>query len=294
MDLFLYILLTSILLVGIFFFNKKINLNYKNFGINNFKLYLECILINLSSLCFGKNYFSFSVYLVAIIMIYLVYLTKGYNEIKEENIRVAKSAKYFATHFIFILLLNFPICFISGLKIIGFTFLSALALLVIFALETLVCVKREEGYKLKTPEEISKLFPNYDINNLYKMCFDTFITIEKNLTTHTIDNIKTYLEEAMYNSYKEEETSYLNKNEKHVLIDPTYVSGGLIDYKVDGTIQVFEIELVFNAIEYTVNLETGTITSGSTTRVKKCTFVLTYNYENNVLKLANKKKYKEE
>lgn len=294
MNLFMYIIFITFLLIGLFFLNKKINLDYKNFSIKNYRLYVECILINLLSLLFGKNYFSLSVYLVAIIMIYLIYLTKCYKEIKEEDIRVAKSAKYFATHMSFILLLNIPIYFISGLKIIGFTCLSALALLIIFALETLVCVKREEGYKLKTPEEISKLFPNYDINNLYKMCFDTFITIENNLTTHTIDNIKTYLEEVMYNSYKEEQTNYLNKNEKHVLIDPTYVSGCLIEYKKEGNVQEFVTEIIFNAIEYTVNLETGTITSGSTTKVKKYTFILTFNYENNILKLANKKRYKEE
>ena len=82
MKLFLYIIFITCLLVGLFFLNKKIQLKYNDFSVNNFRLYIECVLINLASLLFGKNYFSFSIYLVAIIMIYLVYLTKGFKEIK--------------------------------------------------------------------------------------------------------------------------------------------------------------------------------------------------------------------
>lgn len=286
MKLFLYIIFITCLLVGLFFLNKKIQLKYNDFSVNNFRLYIECVLINLASLFFGKNYFSFSIYLVAIIMIYLIYLTKGFKEIKEEDERVSKSAKFFVTHLIFVLLINIPIFFISGLKIVGFTCLSAFFLLVIFALETLIYVKKEESYKIMTSEEISKLFPNYDINKLYIALFNTLVFIKNNYMNTNTDLSKEYLGEALFNEYKLKESENVSKKQKEVFEEFNYSSGNLVAY--DSITNKFTVELTYSFKNHIADINTGRVLFGTPMFPKKNTYLIEFIYTNKVIVISEK------
>ncbi len=286
MKLFLYIIFITCLLVGLFYLNKKIQLKYNDFSVNNFRLYIECVLINLASLFFGKNYFSFSIYLVAIIMIYLVYLTKGFKEIKEEDERVSKSAKFFVTHLIFILLINIPIFFISGLKIVGFTCLSVFFLLLIFALETLICVKKENSYKIMTQEEISKLFPNYDINKLYIALFNTLVFIKNNYMNTNTDLSKEYLGEALFNEYKLKESENVSKKQKEVFEEFNYSSGNLVAY--DSITNKFTVELIYSFKNHIADINTGRVLFGTPMFPKKNTYLIEFIYTNKVIVISER------
>ena len=286
MKLFIYIIFIICLLVGLFFLNRKIKLKYNDFSVNNFRLYIECVLINLASLLFGKNYFSFSIYLVAVIMIYLVYLTKGFKEINDEDERVSKSAKYFVTHLVFIILINIPIYFISGLKIIGFTCLSAFFLLVIFALETLICVKKENTYKIMSQDEISKLFPNYDINKLYIALFNTLVFIKNNYMNNNTDLCKDYLGETLFNEYKAKENENVSKKQKEVFEEFLYSSGNLVAY--DSTTNKFTVELTYSFKNHVADIETGRVLSGTPQFPKRNTYVIEMIYKEKVIIVSEK------
>lgn len=295
LNVLFFIALSAILLVVAYFINKRKNITYKDLTFKNKYLLIESIIYLVVFLAVDICEF-----VLALNLLIVLYSCQDYNNkkildnITDDRLIVKKITVFFLKYLFLIFIVDLIFSFFAGFKAIGIFFIYFLVITLIVAFKIVKKTSEEDTYKVKTKEEISKLLGNYDINRLYKMCFDEYITIEANLTTYTIDNVKTYLDDNMYNSYKEEQTSLLNKNEKHVLINTTFVSGGLIDYKVVGNIQEFQLEIVFNTIEYTVNLETGTITSGSTTRVKKYTYVFTFNYENNILKLVNKKKYKEE
>ena len=286
MKLFLYIIFITCLLAGLFFLNKKIQLKYNDFSVNNFRLYIECVLINLASLFFGKNYFSFSIYLVAIIMIYLVYLTKGFNEIKEEDERVSESAKFFVTHLIFVLLINIPIFFISGLKIIGYTCLSAFGLLLVFAFETLMVVKEEETYNIMTQEEINKLFPNYDINKLYQALFNTLVFIKNNYMNGNADVCKDYLGEELFNEYKLKESENVSKKQKEVFEEFNYSSGNLVAY--DSITNKFTVELTYSFKNHIADINTGRVLAGTPMFPKKNTYLIEFIYTNKVIVISEK------
>lgn len=295
LNVLFFIVISGVLLALCFFVNKKKNITYKDLSFKNTYLLIEAIIYLIVFLLIDICEFVLAFNLLIVLYSYQDYNNKKILDgLTDDRLIVKKITLFFIKYLLLILVIDVIFAFFTGFKSIGIFFIYFLVFTLLIALKIIYKASDNNTYKVKTPEEISKLLGNYDINKLYKMCFDEYIAIEANLTTYTIDNVKDYLDDNMYNSYKEEQTSLLNKNEKHVLINPTLVSGGLIDYKVVGSIQEFQQELVFNTIEYTVNLETGTITSGSTTRVKKYTYVFTFNYENNVLKLVNKKKYKEE
>ncbi len=280
MKLFFYIIFIICLLIGLFFLNKRINLKYNDFSINNFKIYIECLLINLSSLLFGKNYFSFSIYLVAIIMIYLVYLTKGFKDINEEETRVSLSVKYFASHLVFVILVSIPIFFISGLYIIGYTCLSAFILLLIFAFETLMVAKKDDTYKIMTQEEINKLFPNYDINKLYQALFNTLVFIKNNYMNGNSDLSKDYLSEELFNEYKNKEKENISKSQKEMFEEFTYVSGNLIKY--DKNTNTFKVELLYSYKNYVIDLN-GRVLSGTPQFPHRYTYVIEFIYTNKII-----------
>ena len=281
MRLAIYIIYIIGLLIGLFFLNQKINLNYKDFSINNLKIYLECLLINLTSLLYGKNYFSFSIYLVAIIMIYLYYLKKDIKSIPDEDKKVRLTAEHFVKHFIIIVLINIPVFFISNLKIIGYTFFSIVAILVIICLDTMIVIKKKETYTLKTPEEIQTLFPNYDINNLYNALYNTVASIKNNYMNNKIDDSINNLSEEIYNEYKLKEKNNIAKKQKELFEELNYVSGGLINY--DETTKTFKVELVYSYKNYTVDINTGNVLSGTAMFPKRCTYVIEFIYTDKVI-----------
>ena len=281
-----YIICIIGVLIGLYFFNRKIKLNYKKFTVDNFNLYLECIFINLFSLFFGKNYFSFSIYIVAIIMIYLVYLTKGFKDINEEEKRVSESAKYFVTHFVFIIFISIPVFFISGLKIIGYTCLSAFFLLVIYALEILVYVKKEESYKIMTQDEISRLFPNYDINKLYQALFNTLVFIKNNYMNGNTDLCKDYLGEELFNEYKLKESENVSKKQKEVFEEFNYSSGNLVAY--DSTTNKFTVELTYSFKNHIADINTGRVLAGTPMFPKKNTYLIEFIYTDKVIVISEK------
>ena len=281
-----YIICIIGILIGLYFFNKKIKLNYKKFTVDNFNLYLECIFINLFSLFFGKNYFSFSIYIVAIIMIYLVYLTKGFKDINEEEKRVSESAKYFVTHFVFIIFISIPVFFISGLKIIGYTCLSAFFLLVIYALEILVYVKKEESYKIMTQDEISRLFPNYDINKLYQALFNTLVFIKNNYMNGNTDLCKDYLGKELFNEYKLKESENVSKKQKEVFEEFNYSSGNLVAY--DKNTNKFTVELTYSFKNHIADINTGRVLAGTPMFPKKNTYLIEFIYTDKVIVISEK------
>lgn len=281
-----YIICIIGILIGLYFLNKKIKLNYKKFTVDNFNLYLECIFINLFSLFFGKNYFSFSIYIVAIIMIYLVYLTKEFKDINEEEKRVSESAKYFVTHFVFIIFISIPIFFISGLKIIGYTCLSAFFLLVIYALEILVYLKKEESYKIMTQDEISKLFPNYDINKLYQALFNTLVFVKNNYMNGNTDLCKDYLGEELFSEYKLKENENVSKKKKEVFEEFNYSSGNLVAY--DSTTNKFTVELTYSFKNHIADINTGRVLAGTPMFPKKNTYLIEFIYTNKVIVISEK------
>ena len=281
MRLAIYIIYIIGLLIGLFFLNQKINLNYKDFSIDNLKIYLECLLINLTSLLYGKNYFSFSIYLVAIIMIYLYYLKKDIKSIPDEDKKVRLTAEHFVKHFIIIVLINIPVFFISNLKIIGYTFFSIVAILVIICLDTMIVIKKKETYTLKTPEEIQTLFPNYDINNLYNALYNTVASIKNNYMNNKIDDSINNLSEEIYNEYKLKEKNNIAKKQKELFEELNYVSGGLINY--DETTKTFKVELVYSYKNYTVDINTGNVLSGTAMFPKRCTYVIEFIYTDKVI-----------
>jgi len=280
MKLFLYIIFIIFLLIGLLFLNKKIQLKYNDLSVNNFRLYIECVLINLASLLFGKNYFSFSIYLVAIIMIYLVYLTKGFKDISEEDKRISESAKYFVTHLVFIIFINIPVFFISGLKIIGYTCLSGFALLIIFTIETLMFVKKEEAYKIMTQEEISSLFPNYDINKLYQALFNTLVFIKNNYMNFRNDLNKDYLGNELFNEYDLKEKNNIAKAQKEIYEEFLYVSASLVDYKKDTN--SFKVELVLSYKDYVIDLD-GRVLEGTPQFPHRYTYLIDFKYTDKVI-----------
>lgn len=281
MRLAIYIIYIIGLLIGLFFLNQKINLNYKDFSINNLKIYLECLLINLTSLIYGKNYFSFSIYLVAIIMIYLYYLKKDIKSIPDEDKKVRLTAEHFVKHFIIIVLINIPVFFISNLKIIGYTFFSIVAILVIICLDTMIVIKKKETYTLKTPEEIQTLFPNYDINNLYNALYNTVASIKNNYMNNKVDDSINNLSEEIYNEYKLKEKNNIAKKQKELFEELNYVSGGLINY--DEITKTFKVELVYSYKNYTVDINTGNVLSGTAMFPKRCTYVIEFIYTDKVI-----------
>ena len=281
MRLAIYIIYIMGLLIGLFFLNQKINLKYKDFSINNLKIYLECLLINLTSLIYGKNYFSFSIYLVAIIMIYLYYLKKDIKSIPDEDKKVRLTAVHFVKHFIIIVLINIPVFFISNLKIIGYTFFSIVAILVIICLDTMIVIKKKETYTLKTPEEIQTLFPNYDINNLYNALYNTVASIKNNYMNNKVDDSINNLSEEIYNEYKLKEKNNIAKKQKELFEELNYVSGGLINY--DETTKTFKVELVYSYKNYTVDINTGNVLSGTAMFPKRCTYVIEFIYTDKVI-----------
>ena len=290
-----FIVLSAILISLSYFINKKKNVNYKDLTLKNKFLVIESLIYVLTFLLVDICEF-----VLALNMLIVLYSCQDFNNkkilncITDDRLMVERITVFFLKYAGILFIIDIIFSFFAGFKAIGIYFIYFLVFTLLVAFKIINKTNEENTYKVKTSEEITKLLGDYDIDKLYQMCYGEFITIETCLTNHSIDNVKSYLGERIYNLYKEEETNYLNKNERHAYVNPTFISGGLIDYKVEGLTQEFVVEIVFNSQEYTINLESGTITSGSTTRVKKITFVLTYNYENNVLKLVNKKKYKEE
>ena len=274
-----YIICIIGLLIGAYFYNKKINLNYRNFTINNFNLYLECVAINIFSLFFGKDYFSFSIYLIALIMIYLVYLSKDIRSINDENKRVKETFTYFSTHFVFIVFLNIPVFFISGLMILAYTFFSLVILSVIILLDTLNIIKKKESYKLMTEEEIDSLFPGYDINNLYRAVFNTIYSVKNNYMNNLIDNSKENLSDDLYNLYKQKERDNVSKSQKETFESIAYVSANLIDIN-DGK---FKVELVYSYKNYVIDIATGRVLSGTPQFPKRYTYVIDFEFKDKVI-----------
>ena len=280
MKLFFYIIYIVFLLIGLFFLNKKMNLKYNDFSINNFGIYVECIFINLSSLLFGKNYFSFSVYLVAIIMIYLYYLKKGLKNITDEDKRVVETFKHFVKHFIFILLINIPIYFISNLKIIGYTFFSIVFILVIILADTLLSIKKKEGYKVMSQEEIFKLFPNYDINNLYNSLYNTYVFIKNNYMNSRNNLNKDYLSNELFNEYDLKEKNNIAKSQKEIYEEFLYVSASLVEYKKDTN--SFKVELVLSYKDYVIDLN-GRVLEGTPQFPHRYTYLIDFKYTDKVI-----------
>ena len=280
MKLFFYIIYIVFLLIELLFLNKKMNLKYNDFSINNFGIYVECIFINLSSLLFWNNNFSFSVYLVAIIMIYLYYLKKDLKDITDEDKRVVETFKHFVKHFIFILLINIPIYFISNLKIIGYTFFSIVFILVIILADTLLSIKKKEGYKVMSQEEIFKLFPNYDINNLYNSLYNTYVFIKNNYMNSRNNLNKDYLSNELFNEYDLKEKNNIAKSQKEIYEEFLYVSASLVEYKKDTN--SFKVELVLSYKDYVIDLN-GRVLEGTPQFPHRYTYLIDFKYTDKVI-----------
>ena len=123
MRLFLYIVLITILVVVMYLENKKQKIDYKNHPFKSKVIIPEGLIIILISAFFGKNYFSFSLYLIGVLAIYIQYLTTNIKSLPEEE-RVKETALYFVKAFVLIFILDIPVYFISNLKFIGYTFFS--------------------------------------------------------------------------------------------------------------------------------------------------------------------------
>ena len=280
MKLFLYIIYIVFLLIGLFFLNKKMNLKYNDFSINNFGIYVECLFINISGLLFGKNYFSFSVYLIAIIMIYLYFLKKGIKEINDEDKRVVETFKHFIKHFIFILLINIPIYFISSLKIIGYTFFSIVCISVVILVDTLLSIKKKEEYKVMSQEEIFKLFPNYNINNLFHSLYNTYVFIKNNYMNSRNDLNKDYLGNELFNEYDLKEKNNIAKAQKEIYEEFLYVSASLVEYKKDTN--SFKVELVLSYKEYVIDLN-GRVLEGTPQFPHRYTYLIDFKYTDKII-----------
>ena len=285
MKSFFYIICIIGIITGLYFYNKKIKLNYKDFSVNNFNLYLECIALNIISLFFGKDYFSFSIYLVALIMIYLVYLKKDIRDIDNEEKRVKETFTYFSKHFIFIIFLNIPVFFISGLLILGYTFFSLVILSVIILMDTLNIIKKKETYKVMTQVEISNLFPNYDINNLYNAAFNTLVFIKTNYMNSRTDLNKDYLSEELFNKYKLKENENIAKSQKEMFEEFNYVSGNLVEY--DKSTNTFKVEFIYSFKNYVIDLN-GRVLSGTPQFPHRYTYVIEFKYDNKIIVLNEK------
>lgn len=283
MRLFLYILLMTTLIVVIYFENKRNKIDYKNKPFKNKVIVLEGLIILFISACFGKNYFSFSLYLLLVLGIYIYYLTTNIKSLPEEE-RVKETVTYFVKTFIFVFILDIPVFFISNLKFIGYTFFSFVFIMTLICIDTLYGIEKREKYKFMTQDEISKLFPNYDINNLYRTLYNTIHDIKVNYMNYKVDNSKLNLSENLYNLLKQKERDNIAKTLKEVYESITYVSAGLIDYSNN----VFKVELVYSYKNYTIDITSGRVVSGTPQFPKRCTYVYEFKYTDRIIILSEK------
>lgn len=283
MRLFLYVVLMTILVIVMYLENKKQKLDYKNHPFRSKVIIPEGFIIILISACFGKNYFSFSLYLVGVLAIYIYYLTTNIKSLPEEE-RVKETALYFIKMSIFIFLLDIPIYFISNLKFIGYTFFSFVFIMVLIFMDTMYYFDKTEKYKLMNPEEISKLFPGYDINNLYRALYNTIHDIKVGYMNNKIDDFKSNLSDNLYNLYKQKEKDNIAKSQKDIYEEIAFVSSGLIDYD-NG---IFKVELVYSYKNYTIDITSGRVLSGTPQFPKRCTYVIEFKYTDKIIILNEK------
>ena len=285
MKILTFIIVLIAFLVLFFFFNKKNKVDYFKFDFKNKYLICEALMILIIGFFFGKNYFSFSCYVLSIICFYFLFISTDIKEKNEEE-RTKETAIFFIKKFIIIFLLNIPIYFISNLKIIGYTFFSLVAILVIILIDTMYGIKKKEIYTLKTPEEIQALFPNYDINNLYNALYSVITSIKTNYMNSKVDDSIYNLSEDLYNEYKTKEKNNIAKKQKELFEDLTYVSCALVDY--DTNTKVFKAELVYSYRNYVVDINTGNVLAGTPMFPKRYTFLVDFKYTDKVIVLKEK------
>ena len=100
----------TILVIVMYLENKRNKLDYKNNPFKSKVIIPEGLIIILISACFGKNYFSFSLYLIGVLAIYIQYLTTNIKSLPEEE-RVKETTLYFVKAFILVFFLDIPVFF---------------------------------------------------------------------------------------------------------------------------------------------------------------------------------------
>ena len=283
MRLFLYIVLMTILVIVMYLENKRNKLDYKNNPFKSKVIIPEGLIIILISACFGKNYFSFSLYLIGVLAIYIQYLTTNIKSLPEEE-RVKETTLYFVKAFILVFFLDIPVFFISNLKILGFTFFSFVFIMSLICIDTMYGINKREKYKLLTNEEISKLFPGYDMNNLYRALYNTVHDVKVGYMNNKTDDYKSNLSDDLYNLYKQKEKDNIAKSQKEVFESIAFVSSGLIDFN-DG---IFKVELVYSFKNYIIDITSGRVLNGTPQFPKRCTFVYEFKYTDKVILLSEK------
>lgn len=292
----LYVLLLIGYIVGCYYINKSKKIDYKNLSLDNTYLIVELALLPTLSALVGINYLGFSIYVLMYYLINVKYEKLGYKESIHTQDELVKAVTiYYFKEVLLMIPISAVIAIFCEYSVIGYFFIFLLASLLAAFYRIMVNVKEEETYKLMTNDAIvKKLGQNFDTNTLFRNLFQIYIQIQKNLTSNTIDNVSYFLEPDMLAFYKNLQGANVSKKVKDIIEEENYLSGGLIDFIVTNNIQTFKVEIVFNAKKYKANIETGSVVEGSSMHIRKYTYLLDFNLENGIYKLASERKFKEE
>lgn len=292
----LYIILLIGYIVGCYFFNNSKKVDYTKINLDNFYLGLELVILPTVSALLGINYLCFSIFVLYFYYINIKYINMGYStsiHTQEELVRTV------VMHYIKYIVIAIPLSVILGVfcgfTILAIFFIFILACLLAAFLRIMYNVKEEETYKLMTNDAIiNKLGKNFNTDKLFRLAFQYYIQIQKSLTSNTIDQVSYLLEPDMLAHYKSIQASNVSKKLKDIIEEESYISGGLINYIKTGNIDTYKVAIIFNAKRYKANIETGSVVEGTSMHLKKYTYLLDFNVEEGIFKLAQERKFKEE
>jgi hypothetical protein len=99
------------------------------------------------------------------------------------------------------------------------------------------------------------------------------------MNSKVIDS-KDYLNEDLFNEYKNKENENIAKSQKEMFEEFTYVGGNLIEY--DKSTNTFKVELIYSYKNYVIDLN-GRVLSGTPQFPHRYTYVIEFIYTNKII-----------
>ncbi|MBO5375775.1 MAG: TIM44-like domain-containing protein [Bacilli bacterium] len=162
-------------------------------------------------------------------------------------------------------------------------------ILIIFLIYLSFVFKSPSSANEEMYNEILQKYGINSTNDLKKMVYDSYVKIQQAWSANDIDKVRHLLSDEMYNTYKMQIMTMINKNQRNAMSDFKYIDAYIENISEKDTNIIIKVSLDVNCKDYMIDIKSGMTIKGKSNRINHYSYSLTFvlGKNNNVSKCPN-------